>query len=110
MAEKNEVEIVEIDEPYVVLFNKPYIFEKKEYTSVDLSGLKNISGADMAWVNRQLTTAGIIIPINAELSIEYACYMAARITAMPVEFYMGMPAPLVIKIKNRIANFIYSGE
>lgn len=115
MADRNEVidmttGEVGIEDEFVLRFNKPYRFEGKEYNTIDLRGLQDISGADMAWVNRQLTTAGIIIPINPELSIEYACYMAARVTSMPVEFYMNMPAPMCIKLKNRVSNFIYSGE
>ena len=51
---KTEAEDDEEEESLVIKLKKPYKFEGKEYTEIDLSGLEDLSAADMISVNKYL--------------------------------------------------------
>ena len=40
------------EESLVIKFKKPYIFEGKSYTEIDLSGMDDLTGADMIAGNK----------------------------------------------------------
>ena len=94
-----------------VRFHKPYYFEGKEYFEVDLSGLEDLTGADMIAVNKGMarTSAGII-DIMPEVSLEYACHIAARAAKQPVEFFTQLPPREAMKIKNRVTAFLFGSD
>ena len=50
-TEKNKnieaVETVEVENDYILRFNKPYTFDDEVYNEVDLSGIEDITAADM---------------------------------------------------------------
>lgn len=91
----------------VIKFKKPYVFEGKEYTEIDLSPLEDMTGADMIAVNKimQRTAAGL--DVMPEVSVEYACNIAARATKMPVEFFTNLPMSATMKVKNRVMGFLF---
>lgn len=100
--EKEEVEVI-------LKFKKPYIFEGKEYTEVDLSALEDITGADMIKINTTLEKRGHL-PVLQEMSLEYAQEIAAQVTGKPIEFFQGLPARHSMKLKNLVTNFIFGEE
>ncbi len=95
----------------VVRFHKPYFFEGKEYFEVDLSAMEDLTGADMIAVNKIMarTSAGII-DIMPEVSLEYACHLAARAAKLPVEFFTQLPPKEAMKIKNRVTAFLFGSD
>lgn len=94
----------------IVKFKKPYHFEGKEYTELDLSCMDNLTGADMIAVNKimQRTSAGI--DVMPEVSVEYAFYFAARAAKLPVEFFTNLPPKESIKVKNRVMGFLFGSD
>lgn len=90
-----------------VIFSKPYIFESKEYTEVDLSGLENLLTKDLVQADTMFTMSGQVAAMN-EMSIGYACIVASIATKLPVEFFERLPGKEGIKVKNVIANFFYN--
>lgn len=94
----------------VVKFKKPYRFEGKEYTELDLSCMEDLTGADMIAVNKimQRTSAGI--DVMPEVSVEYAFYFAARAAKLPVEFFTNLPPRDSMKIKNRVMGFLFGSD
>lgn len=103
----NEVKDEEIE--LVIKFKKPYQFEGKEISEIDLTGLENITGNDMVQVNKTLSRQGQV-PMLQEMQLEYAQEMAARVTGMPVEFFKGLSAKHSMKLKNTVSNFMYGEE
>lgn len=99
----------EDQEDLVLRFKKPYSFEGETYTEVDLSGLENISAADLCKVGKMVKKIDGVDPI-AEMSLPYAIYMAARVTGKPIEFFQQLPAREAIKLKNLVAGFLYGGD
>ena len=92
------------EESLILKFKKPYKFEGREYTEVDLSAMEDIcavaklSGRDTG-----------ITPIP-EMTIPYAIHMAARASKLPVEFFRGLPAQESMKLKNIVSGFLYGGD
>ena len=94
----------------VIKFKKPYTFERKEYKEIDLSGMEDLTGADMIAINKimQRTAAGI--DVMPEVSAEYACHFAARAAKLPVEFFLNLPPRELMKVKNRVMGFLFGSE
>ena len=101
----------EKDEPVdlVIKFKKPYEWEGKTYTEIDLSALEKLTGEDMVEINNLLGSRGRL-PVLQEMSLEYAQEMAAHVTGMPIEFFKGLPAKKSMKLKNIVSNFIHGEE
>lgn len=66
-----------IENEYTVVFNKPYTFEGETYDKIDLSGLDNLTAADMIAANKILDRTGSFTFLP-EMSLEYACIIAAK--------------------------------
>lgn len=102
----------EDDEGLVIKFNKPFVFEKKEYTEIDLSGLENLNASDMIAVNkymeRRSPSGGI--QVMPEVSLEYACVFLSKATNLPVEFFMQLPPKEAMKVKNRVMGFLFGSD
>jgi len=113
--EKNELAPVtpeaaaEAEVSTVVTFAKPYTFEGKVYTEIDLAGLDNLTAEDMIAADRHLTRNGNLSP-TPELTIEYACYIASIASGQPIEFFKRLPPRDAIKLKGRITRFFYGEE
>lgn len=45
-----------------------------------------------------------------EMSLEYACIIAAKATKLPVEFFKGLHPKEAVKVKNRVTAFFYGAE
>lgn len=106
--DKDELAVEETN--MVIKFKKPYMFEHVEYTQIDLSGLDNLTAQDMISINRVMSRTSAGIDVMPEVSLEYACNIAARATKLPVEFYLQLPPREAIKIKNRVMVFLFGSE
>ena len=73
------------EESLILKFRKPYMFEGKEYTEVDLSAMEDMTAEDLCAMGKIMTKLGIVNPV-AEMTVDYAIYMAARASGKPVEF------------------------
>lgn len=96
----------EDQEDLVLRFKKPYSFEGETYTEVDLSGLEDLSAADLCKVGKMVKKTDGVDPI-AEMSLPYAIFMAARVTGKPLEFFQQLPAREAVKLKNLVVGFLY---
>lgn len=97
----------ETDDSMVIRFKKPYVFEKNTYTEIDLNGLNDINTNDLISVASQVRRAYGMHGASPEVTMEYACTLAARASQLPVEFFLQLPACEGIKIKNRVINFLF---
>lgn len=94
----------------VIKFRQPYRFEGKEYTELDLSGMEDMTGADMIAVNKIMQRSAAGIDVMPEVSVEYAFYFAARAAKLPVEFFHGLPPKESMKVKNRVMGFLFGSD
>lgn len=106
----NEATEVE-NETSVVSFAKPYKFEGKEYTEIDLAGLEDISAADMIAVDKIVKrNSGGNVDVMPEVGLEYALNLAARGAKMPVEFFTGLGPKEAMKVKNKVMGFLFGQD
>lgn len=110
-AVENTVSVdVEEEATMVVKFKKPYRFEGKEYTEIDLSGMEDLTGADMIAINKIMSRSSAGIDVMPEVSVEYACHFAARAAKQPIEFFMQLPPRELMKVKNRVMGFLFGSD
>lgn len=77
---------------HVVAFKRPYVFEQKEYTEVDLSGLEGLTVKDAIDVQRQLfNQQEVAASLLTETTTAFARALAVKATGKPVEFFQQMP-------------------
>ena len=110
-VKKNEVDVIDDieDGMYRVTLKKPYVFEGKSYSAMDLSGLQDIRAADMIAVNRLVNRKGNVDFLQ-EMTLEYALNIAAKATGKPIEFFEQLPPYAAMQIKNRVTGFLYRQE
>lgn len=96
----------------VITFKKPYKFEGKEYTEIDLSGLDDLQASDMIAVNNYMkrTSGGGNIDVMPEVSLEYACVFASKAAKLPIEFFTSLPPKEAMKVKNRVMGFLFGSD
>lgn len=94
----------------VIRLKKPYLFEGKEYTEIDLTGMDDMTAADMIALEKQYDKRNPGINAVPEVKISYAMMMAARVTRLPVEFFNGLPQREAMKVKNRVMGFLFGSD
>lgn len=107
---ENESYIGEVvDNEYIVIFNRPYTFEDREYKDIDLSGLDNLKASDMIEANKVLDRSGSF-SFLPEMSLQYACIIAAKATKLPIEFFNGLHPREAVKVKNKVVSFFFGQD
>jgi len=117
MGEKNteKKEIVEIrgdrvevtpDDEKRIELSRTYKFEGEEVSSLYLSGLEEITAADMIKANNIMTNDGAaaVIPEN---TMYFALILASFSAGMPVEFFKELRPNDAIKVKRFITQYFF---
>ena len=108
LAENDENTAAE-ENALVMKLDKPFTLEGQTYTEVDLSGMEDMTTADLCAVGKIMAKQGMVTPMP-EVTVDYAMYMAARASGKPVEFFQGLPTKEGIKLKNMVTGFLYGGD
>ena len=93
----------------LVEFKKPYRFEDKEYTEVDLEGLDSLSTKDMIEAEKYLFKTGTVSALPDQ-AVGYVCFIASKISDQPIEFFMGLSPRDMNRVKNKVTGFFYGVE
>ncbi|PAQ15072.1 hypothetical protein CD798_08495 [Bacillaceae bacterium SAOS 7] len=88
-----------------VVFKKPYLFEGKEYNSIDLSGIDNLTGVDLLEADQIYSNTGQYSPMP-EMTLNYTFVIATKVTKQPLEFFHQLPAKEALKVKNTVIRFL----
>ena len=97
-------------ERFVIKLARPYEFEHKVYTEIDLSGMEELTGTDMIAINKIMQRTAGDMGVMPEVSIEYACYFAARAAKLPVEFFLQLTPNVMLKVKSRVIGFLFVSD
>jgi len=92
-----------------VRFSKLYHFEGQDYAGIDLSNMEDLTARDMIAAEKYLSKCGIISPLPDQTA-EYACFMAGRITGLPLEFFKDLPPKEFNRVKNKLTVFFYGED
>lgn len=105
-----ETEVSELEEnEYIVTFKKPFNFEGKVYTSVDLSGLEDLNGKQLCEIHKRFTKEQNV-SLTPEMSPAFACITANMVTGYPIEFFFSLPAKELSKIKRTVSAYFFGGD
>ena len=105
VAEEAEIE----ENDLIVIFKKPFTYEGKTYTEVDLTGVENMTGAQLCSAQRMYSKTGSVA-MTAVLDPNYSCIVAHMVTKRPIEFFKALPAKELDKIKRAISGFFLNDD
>jgi hypothetical protein len=105
--ESTDYEFSEDEDPFVIVFRKPYQFEGTEYTEVDLSGIENLTGFQYIQISKEMDKNAPTVGVR-EMSPTFAVRVAAAVTKLPVEFFYKISARDFTKVKNRISRYFFA--
>lgn len=94
---------------YIVELKKPYTFEEKTYTEIDMSGIENIRAIDMIDANKELCSSGGVYAAP-EMQMGYAMFIAARATGKPIEFFYNLPPHAAMQVRGICNSFFYGKD
>lgn len=89
---------------YIVAFKKPFTFEKKVYDSIDLSGLEDLTGAQLCEIHKRFIREQNVA-LTPETSPAFACIVAEMITDHPIELFYALPARELNRIKRTVSAY-----
>lgn len=96
---------------HVVAFKRPYLFERKEYTEVDLGGLDELTVKDAIEVQRQLFgQQEVAASLLTETTTAFAQALAVKASGKPVEFFKLMKKPFYRPLFRYVREYVMSTE
>ena len=93
---------------HVMPLEKPYFFQGKEYTEVDLRGVADLSSMHESHAENRMAREGFFVTENS-FNYLYACVIASMATGLPEEFFTGLPLKEVAKLKNAVNDADFFG-
>lgn len=109
MAEAIALETAE--KKIVVEFKKPYKFEGKEYTELDLSGLEKLTVQDVIDVQRELIDQGNTAALGIiESTTGFAMSLATKASRKPVELFKLMPRSAMNQVQQTVMKAVSGSQ
>lgn len=102
VVKEEESDLVDI---MVVKLSKPYKFEGKEITELDLNNLEDLTGADMIEINRMMKRRGNT-DASPEITLEFAFFAAFKATGLSLEFFYSLSMKDSMRVKTRVNYFL----
>ena len=99
----------EPENEYLIKFSKPYTWEGKEYTELDMSGLKNLTIRDAVDAQKRLISDGEAAALMlCETTTAFTREIACKATGKPIEFFKFMPVRIAKAVASEVQSFIAS--
>lgn len=96
---------------HVITFKRPYLFERKEYTSVDLGGLDSMTVQDAIDIQRQLfNEQEVAATLLTETTTAFEQALAVKASGKPVEFFKLMKKPFYAPVFRHVREHIMNKE
>lgn len=92
-----------------VKFEKPYKFEGKEYTEIDLSGIEKMTIADLVEIQRALMSEAASSYVM-ETTASFAQVMATKASGKPVELFKLMPRGKIKQVQTAILKYLNADQ
>jgi hypothetical protein len=94
----------------ILEFSKPYVFERKEYKEIDLSGIKKLTVKDAVEAQGKLFDEGeVAAMLITERTTAFARKIAAKATGYPIEFFKLMPRGPWKKVQKMVVHTLSDG-
>lgn len=92
-----------------VKFEKPYKFEGKEYTEIDLSGIEKMTVADLIDIQKELMSEAASSFVM-ETTASFAQAMATKASGKPVELFKLMPRGKIKQVQTVILKYLNADQ
>ena len=92
----------------IVKLHKPLKFEGEIYTEIDMSGITDVTtnaARDIEKIYRKISKGSY--DASPETTINWAIAATSVVTGLPVEFFNYLNIKDLVKMKNRVINFLY---
>ena len=87
----------------IIELARPYKFDDKEYTEIDLSGLDGLTIKDAVLIIKKLYNEGeLAAMITPETATAYTDALAAAATKLPIEFFQLLPIGASKKVRQTV--------
>ena len=101
-----------IKNPLSLKLKKPFTFEGKEYKEVDLSGLEDLTCDDVVDIQKKYfkmvgKDVSALDTVMLEGNLEYARFIAAEVSHLPLEFFKRLPGSNAGALKTLVLNFFH---
>ena len=111
VEETAEVAEAPVDDPLFLELKKPYRFEGKEYTEIDLRGIRKLTIRDAIDIQKRLISsqeeaAGVL----TETTTAFAREIAAKATGKPIEFFKWAKRGVSKKVSRAVFAWLASAE
>lgn len=93
----------------IVVLHKPLKYEGTVYSKIDMTGISEITtnkARDIEKIYRQLSKGSY--DASPETTINWAIAATSVVTGLPVEFFNYLNIKDLVKMKNRVINFLYA--
>lgn len=95
----------ELEEPsYIVNFSKEYDYNHQKYSSVDLSGLEDLTTQDSQHIDRVMAKLGHY-PRDKWRDTLYTKHVAMRATGLPLEFFDQLSMKDMVGVTARVSYY-----
>lgn len=95
------------EQQIIVTLGKPYTFEDKEYTEINMSGLKKLTIQDAIDTQRQLFgEQEVAATVLCETTTAFARNIAAKASGQPIEFFKLMPRGVMKRIAAAVRGYL----
>lgn len=92
---------------HVIVLKKPYTWERKEYTEIDLSGLEQLTIKDAIDAQRDLFgQQEVASSLLCETTTAFAMEIAAKASGLPIEFFRMLPINIGRQVKRTVQEYI----
>ena len=99
----------EANNEYLIELKKPYCWEGREYTQIDLSGLERLTIRDAIDALKRLFNDGeAAAAMLCETTTAFAREIAQKATGKPIEFFKFMPVRVAKAVTTEVQSFIAS--
>ena len=106
-----KVESEQDQQRHIVTFKRPYLFERKEYTEVDLSGLDELTVKDAIEIQKQLfSQQEVAASLLTETTTAFAQALAVKASGKPVEFFKLMKKPFYRPVFRYVREYVMGVE
>ena len=93
----------------ILELSKEYDFEDEKVSKLDFSGLDDIGYDEIIRASDSVTKDGRMTAVE-EFDVQYCIYLAAPASGMPHEFFDILCPRDIVRVRNKVRNFLISKE
>lgn len=94
-------------EELIIKLSKPFTFEDETYHEIDLTGLAELSTADLCQAQRQYNM-GANVSTVPEMDVNYCILLAQKASKLPLEFFQQLPARDGMRVRMAVTKAFFA--